>query len=260
MNKKTPEKSDDFGIFNIERPIRRITFKTVIQDLANTFNLERGIIYTIRELVLRPGKSIRDYLGTGRFKYMNPLKMLLLTVAAAVFFTTFFNVFEEGSSATFSKSFFSGLEKGYNQAGGGKDREVIDNIINLDYKRLLYENMNILLLMSLPVFSFFTYILLSKKQYNYPENLALNAFIIAIQNLVFLSFVVEMKIYSSNIWAGLFLLLSMGYLVYVYIDFFKIDAIGGVLKMLLAIFLSNLFASVFNLIYFIVLVIVKVKT
>lgn len=258
--KKTDTKiPEDFGTFKQERQIRRITFKTLLKDIADTFNLEKGIIFTVKELILRPGKSIQDYLGMGRFRYMNPLKFLILTVALAVFFTSYLNVFDTAGDSTMTKSFFLGLETGYENAGGGK-REVLEKLTSFDYKNLIYENMNILLFMSLPISALFSHLFLSKKRFNYSENLALNAFIIGVQNLIYITFVLEMKLYSSNIWVGLFVLLTYGYLIYVYVDFFKLESLGGILKMFLAILLGNIFATILNMAYFIFLVSQQVKS
>ncbi len=258
MEEKQIRPESDFGVYHDERPIRRITFKSLLNDIANTFNFEKGILYTLKELILHPGSSIKAYLTTGRFNYMNPLKLLILTTALAVFFTSFLNVFETESENVMSKSFFSGLEKGYNSAGTGK-KEVLEKLTNFDYKQLFYENLNILLFMALPITALFSYLLLSKKKYNYAENLALNAFIISVQNLVYVLFVIEMEIVFSNIWVGLFVLLSYGYLIYVYIDFFKLETLGGIIKMFLAIFLSNIVATILNLGYFILLIVYYFK-
>lgn len=41
-------------------------------------HVDRGIMYTLRELIVRPGHAVRDYLAGKRISHVNPVQLLLL--------------------------------------------------------------------------------------------------------------------------------------------------------------------------------------
>lgn len=63
----------------------RLTLKFVLDELSELIMLEKGSLFTTRELLLRPGKTIRQYLNGNRSRLTSPLKYLLMTVAMVVF-------------------------------------------------------------------------------------------------------------------------------------------------------------------------------
>ncbi len=52
------------------------------------FHFDKGFFYTAKELITRPGYSIREYIDGRRAKHFNYITFLLLLVAAYVFFLT----------------------------------------------------------------------------------------------------------------------------------------------------------------------------
>jgi hypothetical protein len=66
----------------------RIDWKEVWHGLFHAFfHTDRGLLFTIRELILRPGITIREYLDGKRASHFNPLLFLILsgTVASLLF-------------------------------------------------------------------------------------------------------------------------------------------------------------------------------
>jgi hypothetical protein len=62
----------------------RLTLKYLLQATANILtNLERGLWFTIKELYLRPGKVIRDYLAGATIRYYHPLRYIFLMTGIA---------------------------------------------------------------------------------------------------------------------------------------------------------------------------------
>ena len=58
----------------------RITWKELAHYLLRAFfHTNKGIIYTIKELVLHPGNTIRDYINGKRVLHFNPFLFLILT-------------------------------------------------------------------------------------------------------------------------------------------------------------------------------------
>lgn len=57
----------------------RITWKEILHHLPHAlFHLDKGIFYSIKELAIRPGHTIREYLVGKRKHHFNPFLMLLL--------------------------------------------------------------------------------------------------------------------------------------------------------------------------------------
>lgn len=59
--------------------VRRINGRYIIDELRNIFFLEKGIFYTIKELLIRPGKNIRKFLLHDRHRLVKPIVFIILT-------------------------------------------------------------------------------------------------------------------------------------------------------------------------------------
>lgn len=67
---------------------KRITTKQVFNEARQRiFHYEQGFWYTARELILRPGHSIREYLEGKRVRHIKPIKFMFW--AAAISFVIF---------------------------------------------------------------------------------------------------------------------------------------------------------------------------
>ena len=65
----------------------RITFKNFLfHDLLHgTFHIERGILFTAKEALIRPGKAALDYISGKRKRYYNVFYLILLTFGVMLF-------------------------------------------------------------------------------------------------------------------------------------------------------------------------------
>ncbi|SNT05603.1 Protein of unknown function [Ekhidna lutea] len=149
-----------------KRTINRITFRQSFNDFLNAFNVERGLIYTLRNLFTNPGELIRNYLGEGRHKVVNPFRLLILTTAVSLlvmYISDFQSVFNEMEGA---------LNEGVDFNKTGNINEIM-----LDWY-------NLFLWISIPIFAFCTLILNRKHDYNYAENIVLQTYYISAMNLL----------------------------------------------------------------------------
>ena len=66
---------------NCGRPkeLRRINWKYILQEVGSVLFLEKGIFFTIKELLLRPGKSIREFLTEDRHRLIKPIIFIIVT-------------------------------------------------------------------------------------------------------------------------------------------------------------------------------------
>jgi hypothetical protein len=57
--------------------IRRITVKEILTDVVfSVIKINRGFLFTVRQLTFHPGMAIRDYLSGQRINYYAPHKYL----------------------------------------------------------------------------------------------------------------------------------------------------------------------------------------
>ena len=73
--------------------IGRYSFKVAMRNFVDVWGLgNRGMFRTIRDLILRPGYMIRDYLKGMQMAYFPPFKMFFLLFALSVFVTHGLNI------------------------------------------------------------------------------------------------------------------------------------------------------------------------
>lgn len=88
--------------------MRRLSWRTLGNDLLYSFtSMDRGFVFTIKELFSRPGHMMHDYLGGRRQCYFRPFALIILLAAAYLLLKTLIFSAEEtvstvvGSAAAF---------------------------------------------------------------------------------------------------------------------------------------------------------------
>ena len=98
--------------------IGRYSFKQAFLLFLDVWGLgNRGMFRTIRDLILRPGYMIRDYLQGMQMAYFPPFKMFFLLVALSLLVSSGFNIKLENRLEKAQKEFSVGM----NSAFGEKD-------------------------------------------------------------------------------------------------------------------------------------------
>lgn len=71
----------------------RISFKNfILHDILHgTFHIEKGILFTAKEALLRPGKAALDYIEGKRIKYYNVFYLVLITIGLILFFRHYYD-------------------------------------------------------------------------------------------------------------------------------------------------------------------------
>lgn len=92
--------------------IGRYSFKTAFLLFLDVWGLgNRGMFRSIRDLILRPGYMIRDYLNGMQMAYFPPFKMFFLLIALNVLVESGFNVKMQNIITKSKESIFNDLEK-----------------------------------------------------------------------------------------------------------------------------------------------------
>ncbi len=174
----------------------RITFRQVVGEVRSHFiHFEQGFLYTIKELILRPGHTIREYLEGKRVRHVKPLKFMFWTTAIGFLATHYLGVeakLLQNIQAT------NGTESVKPQEG----QKLVE---------LLMGHPNLLLLSIIPGIALCSWLLFRKKRYNYAEHITANAYILGQLSLLNIPIsigvllsndmsVARMAIYSSIQW------------------------------------------------------------
>lgn len=178
----------------------RINFKYIIEEIPNSiFQIDHGFFYTVKELFIRPGHSLREFMEGKRKNHFKPLAFLLLTSTIYVFV-----------------NYLLGYNKDFNDLIKISDAEGRFNTEIIDW---LFDKQSYVLLFTVPFFSLATYLAFIKAKYNYFEHLVLNIYIVGQQTVIN-----TLLIFGQN-WEGiysfLFTLPIVAFNIWTLIQFFK---------------------------------------
>jgi hypothetical protein len=74
------------------QPLKRIDAQYIVHEIQHLLHLEKGFLYTIRELLLKPGKTIRTFLLEDRTKCVKPVIFLIFSAVIFSLIIHFFHV------------------------------------------------------------------------------------------------------------------------------------------------------------------------
>lgn len=201
---------------------KRFSIGTVIGDVPNAIvNFERGLPYTIRELALRPGKTVRGYLAGARSRHYRPLNFVFLVGGLYTLFFSLANI--QGVMGTDATS-------------GMTEWELFIQEQSIQYQAFL-------LLMQLPFFALVSWLLFRKRGFYYGEHLVGNAFMVAeitlYQLLMFPLYSVFNHTAVVDVLNIIYLFFMMGYGIYMYYDwFYQRRGFGEAWRCVLAVVLN----------------------
>jgi len=66
---------------NCGKPVKlnRIDGKYIIQEIVEFFFANKGMLYTIRKVLINPGDSVRQFIAEDRHRYVKPITFILIT-------------------------------------------------------------------------------------------------------------------------------------------------------------------------------------
>ena len=154
--------------------VKRIDFKYLVDEIPNSiFQVNRGFFFTVKELFIRPGHNIRDFLAGKRIRHYKPIAFLLVTTTLYVLTAYLMD------RNTFIDDLILGFREGMDER-----KEISDfRILNWISKNQAYVP-----LLILPLYSLSTYLAFAKSKYNYFEHLVINFYITGQQMIIYLIF------------------------------------------------------------------------
>ena len=149
--------------------LKRIDGNYIIHEIEHVLHFERGILYTIKELITNPGQNIKKYLSENRSRLVKPIIFIILTsliysVTIAIFHIEkqYVQFHDEGAKLLTAKKIFQWIQGHYGYA----------NII-----------MGVFI-------AFWTKLFFKKYKYNFFEILIVLCFVMGIAMLIFSIFAI----------------------------------------------------------------------
>lgn len=117
-NCKTPVSEKFCGHCGHPVALKRVDSHYVMHEIQHLLHFEKGFLYTIRELLLRPGRNIREFITDNRGRLVKPVIFIIIT--SLIYTTTahFFHIEKEypANANTATVSIFRWIEGHYGYA------------------------------------------------------------------------------------------------------------------------------------------------
>jgi hypothetical protein len=133
---------------------RRIDFKFILEEIKKLLlKFDSGFFYTLKELTLAPGKTVKSYLEGKRIQHVRPLTFLILLAGIYSFLYHYFDINIFTASAS--------------------DSPVSSQEMNSHYDR----NYSLIQILMVPLYALASMMAFPKGIYNFYEYLILNAYL-----------------------------------------------------------------------------------
>ena len=102
--------------------LKRIDGKYIIHEIEHVLHFERGILFTIKELITNPGQNIKSYLTENRSRLVKPIIFIIVTSLIYTLFIHFFHIedqyvkFDSGKKILTSEKIFKWIQEHYGYA------------------------------------------------------------------------------------------------------------------------------------------------
>jgi len=213
-----------------KRTVKRITLKQSFTDFLDAFNVERGLIYTVKLLFTKPGILVRYYLKEGRYRIVNAFRLLIITTALSLVVLSFTDSFQLL----------------YNVNGDTKEEtEEMSRFID----SLFTDWYNLILWLSIPIYALITFLLFKKYEpFNYAEHVVIQSFYISVSNLFVIVFLPFGYLIGFELAFGIAILASTIYYFFMWWDLMKLKKFRFFFRVLMAYILGNsLYLTIFGI-------------
>jgi hypothetical protein len=151
------EMADQFCGHCGQKKARRVTASHLLHDVVHFFtDFDGRFGNTLRDLLKGPGKLALNYVQGQRQRYFAPMSFLLFCLATSLIIIKL------------------NLEEGFSKQGNFANKEI--EHATLFAQKVLVENLQIFILLSIPLVALFTQLLFRKSRYSYGEHLVLQAY------------------------------------------------------------------------------------
>lgn len=194
--------------------LKRIDAHYIKQEIEDVLNFDKGIFYTIKELLIKPGKNVREFFTENRSRLVKPIIFLIVTSLIYSLVNHYFHIEEQyvqfdETNPTTTGSIMKWIQENYGYAN---------------------------ILMGIFI-AFFIKLFFRKSNYNFYEILILLCFVMGIGMLILALFALIQVVIHIELmqFAGI---LFMGYTTFAIADFFDKRKVKNYFKSLAAYMLG----------------------
>lgn len=190
--------------------VDRINLPNFVEELTdNVFQINRGLLFTVKELFVRPGHAIREFIQGKRKNYVKPIAYAFLLS------TVYFLLSKYVGKDTVITSGLTGFSRGIADKGGSNTS--VQSIFNW-----LVNNHAYTTLLLIPLYSLSSYLSFFNKGLNYLEHFVLNAYIVGQQAIVYIFFILISAIFDEDYYLEiLMVVIAVIYAFWVFRQFFS---------------------------------------
>ncbi len=190
--------------------VGRINYNTFLSEfVASVFQIQKGFLFTIIELLIRPNTAIKNYLEGKRKPYFKPIAFVFLLS------TVYFVMAKWVGSETFLGDFLLGLKTGFENDEPERISESLSHVVKWCIDNFAFTN-----LMLVPIFSLSTFLFFRHSKYNYFEIIVLNSYITGIQTLAYIFGIFLQIFFREDIIVLVCFGFNTTYILNIYIRFF----------------------------------------
>ena len=213
--------------------VDKLNLHSFLRELADSvFQINRGLFFTIKELFLRPGYTVRNFLEGKRKNHFKPIAYVFLLS------TIYFLMSKVSDSPTLIDNFLSGAsDKVQNQ----------DSIVKFPIVTWLSNNYPYATLLLIPMFSLASFTSFLGLKRNYLEHIVINSYITGHQAIFYLFFTFISLFFDHNgITVLIAIIISVLFNFWTYIQFFNREKKGSIIvRLFLTYILFYIIFSIF---------------
>ncbi|MCU0434836.1 MAG: DUF3667 domain-containing protein [Bacteroidia bacterium] len=177
--------------------LHRFTLSHIGHEVFHTLtHTDKGALYLIRELTLRPGVVISEYISGKRKKYFNPFTFFFLILSFVLVVNSYVHP-------------FTTLPENMTNTPGESVRMKNTKIRAAKFQYFIEKRSNVVSMVAVPFFAFCFWLFTGRRKY-YAEHLVACVFLFSFMNLIALCvFYPLMGLSKGTGWHGIIVLLNM---------------------------------------------------
>jgi hypothetical protein len=213
---------------------RRFNMKDSLVWLFNSiFNLDRGFFHTSIQLIKQPGEVISKVLNGVTVRYTHPFRLLFIWATISTLLVVVFGVYDQTTDLV-------------------QDPNLTEEQIRVQtqMKELMKKYLSFIIMLIVPMVSFFSWLFYRKLQLNYAEHLVINAYALAMTTFIGIPIIFAQYFFHyTGIFTGISMFLNVALVAYVYSAFFKENYFASFFKFLLGFILGYIGLFVIGILF-----------
>ncbi len=231
--------------------IHQFTISHILHELLHAFtHADKGAFHLLKELAIRPGVVVNEYIVEGkRKKYFNPFTLLLIVLGFSVFMNSIYHPFQGNTYFT---------EKQLASAKSASKKAIYQHVMEgqKQVNEFMEKRTNIMTFITAPLMAFGFWLVFKGKKLKYAEHLVaylmLNCILSLFSTLVFVPLMTNIPKDQIFLLLGGNLLVQIIYTSIAYVKLLQLKGFGEIIMVAGANILGMIFTMAFVMIVTIV--------